>query len=225
MIVTEFASASEIKIEKKEVLRYLGYGKNEETGSAGAVIDKCIRKIGSALACKACFDRFPVSAKTGEPLDIGFTDTNSKSLKKNLKGCFEIILFCATIGFEADRIIQKYSLVSPAYAVVSQAVGAAAIEKWCDELCGRFKKREALKKNFLRPRFSPGYGDFPLETQKRIFACLDCSRKIGVTLTDSLLMLPSKSVSAIIGVSKENTNCIQSGCEECENTECEFRRS
>ena len=52
---------------------------------------------------------------------------------------------------------------------------------------------------FFKPRFSPGYGDLSLEVQKEIFSLLDCPRKIGVSLGDSLLMTPSKSVTAIIG--------------------------
>jgi cobalamin-dependent methionine synthase I len=52
----------------------------------------------------------------------------------------------------------------------------------------------------LRPRFSPGYGDLPLELQTNLFKVLDCQHFIGLTLNDSMLMSPSKSVTAIVGL-------------------------
>ncbi|MGN1059696.1 MAG: vitamin B12 dependent-methionine synthase activation domain-containing protein, partial [Clostridia bacterium] len=113
----------------------------------------------------------------------------------------------------------------PVHALAAQAVGTAAIESWCDLLCRRFAEREAERGRSLRPRFSPGYGDFPLEMQKDIFRFLDCSRKIGVSLTESLLMVPGKSVSALVGISLAAAPCTAAGCSLCEQTECEFRRT
>ena len=76
-----------------------------------------------------------------------------------------------------------------------------------------------------RARFSPGYGDLKLSSQKDIFRVLDCSRKIGLSLNDSLLMSPSKSVTAIIGVSNIEKNCNIKGCSSCEKRDCSFRRN
>ena len=225
MIELEYARYDEINISRKEVLRYLGYGKNNADDGTLAMIEKCICEIRPKLSCRACYDRFPVSADKNSILNLGFTSSSSESLAKNLKGCSEIILFTATTGFDVDRIIQRYSVTSPAYAVTAQAVGTAAIENWCNILCDRFSKREIVNGRYLRPRFSPGYGDFPIETQRAIINVLDCNRKIGVSLTESMLMTPSKSVSAVIGVSRSNLHCPLYGCETCNNSECEFRRS
>ena len=224
MIQIEYCTSDKINIEPKEVLRYLGYGNNEADYAVTSAIEKCITEIQPKLFCKACYDRFDVLINADGSLNMGFIDSDSKNLSKNLRDCEKIILFTATIGIETDRIIGKYSAVSPLNAVVAQATGTAAIEAWCDVLCRHFEEMEADAGNYLRPRFSPGYGDFPLTVQKRIFEVLDCSRKIGVTLTDSLLMMPSKSVSAIIGISKNNLNCTVHGCEMCNKTECEYRR-
>ena len=225
MIRIEKALNSEIEINKAEVLRYLGYKKNDIQNAPHSVINECIGKVTASAAYKACYDKFPISMPGSSMLDLGFMSVSSKSLAKNLSCCNEIILFTATIGIETDRLIQKYTALSPVYAVVLQAVGAAAIEGWCNELNSRFAEREQKNKRYLRPRFSPGYGDLPLNMQKDIFRVLDCSRKIGVTLTDSLMMLPTKSVSALIGISSENTECKQEGCEACENYNCAYRRN
>lgn len=223
MIQLEYAEKSEINTDRAEVLRYLGYRRNSGA-DIPSIVDECISEIYSALQCRACYDRFKISVTSDGILNLGFAETDSSALKKNLRGCDEIIVFTATIGFEVDRIIQKYSLLSPAHAVAAQAAGAAAIEKWCDILCDRFKQRFIPKNLYLRPRFSPGYGDLPLGLQYDIIRILDCTRKIGVSLTDSLMMLPGKSVSAIIGISSTDLGC-RSGCEICNNIKCEFRRT
>ena len=44
---------------------------------------------------------------------------------------------------------------------------------------------------------------------------LDCAKKIGLTMTDSYMMSPTKSVTAIIGISTEKERCPISGCEAC----------
>jgi hypothetical protein len=82
-----------------------------------------------------------------------------------------------------------------------QALGSERVEALCDEFC-RLMAIESKRE--LRPRFSPGYGDLPLELQRDIFRLLEPSRRIGVVLNDSLLMSPSKSVTAIIGIEKDN---------------------
>lgn len=196
MLITE----PNIKLDfnKNEIYRYLGYSK-AETVPCDDLIDECIGML--SLDCKACYEVYPVTHKDNGELDLGFCTTHSKDLAKNLKDCKNIILFVATIGIEADRLIAKYSSLSPSKSVVLQAVGAAAIESWCDMLCEHFSNLDIAKNRYLRPRFSPGYGDLDLELQNRIFDALNCRKLIGVTLSQTLMMLPSKSVSAIIGIS------------------------
>ena len=147
----------------------------------------------------SCKKRLPFefsAKKTENGLDLGFARTNSRDLAKNLDGCEHAVVFCATVGHGIDRLIRKYSVVSPAKAVVLQGLGAERIEALCDLFCAELEANGST----TRPRFSPGYGDLSLELQRDIFRLLDCQRQIGVTLGDSLLMSPSKSVTAIIGV-------------------------
>lgn len=76
----------------------------------------------------------------------------------------------------------------------------------------------------MRPRFSPGYGDFPLECQQGIAAALELSKRIGVMLTDRLMMTPSKSVTAVMGLSQRPQICRVQGCEACGKKDCGYRR-
>lgn len=224
MVIIETAKIGEIELSIAEVVRYLGYGKNNPDNQVLKKIEDCICEMKEKLSLRACYERLSLCSNDCGKLSFGNIKTDSQSLRKNLSGCDEIVVFAATIGVGADRIIQRNSVTSPSSAVVAQAVGTAFVEKWCDVLCDRIERREKEEGRFLRPRFSPGYGDFPLEMQKDIFGMLDCPKAIGVSLTDSLLMVPSKSVSAIVGVSKTDTACHKQGCEVCEKTDCGFRR-
>jgi len=215
----ETLSDREIKIDKNEVLRYLGYGKNQADETVLEKIDAITKQMTECLSLRACYEKYPLILMD-DMLCFGSIKTASTDLKKNLAGCSEVIVFCATIGIDADRIISKCGVTSPADMVIAQSVGTTFIEAWCDILCDRFSTMEG---KVLRPRFSPGYGDFPLLAQKDLLNMVDASRKIGVTLTESLLMMPSKSVSAIVGVGGETTHA-KGGCKNCDNKNCPYRR-
>ena len=158
-------------------------------------------------------------------MDFGFGEYHSAGLSKNLFGCKEAVVFAATVGIGLDRLIAKYSAVSPAKALMLQAIGAERIESLCDAFCGDLGTDLGGLDKMLKRRFSPGYGDLPLDMQRDIFRVLDCSRKIGLTLNESMLMSPSKSVTAIVGISSKA--CAEEGkkaCDVCDKADCNFRR-
>ena len=106
------------------------------------------------------------------------------------------MLFAATVGLEIDRAIVKYGKLRPSLAVCIQAVAAERIEALCNAFCDSLVDMGYE----LKPRFSPGYGDLSLSVQQQIFSALNCPKSIGLTLNESLLMSPTKSVTAIVGV-------------------------
>ena len=150
--------------------------------------------------------------------------TQSKSLERNLKDCERVLLFAATLGSRVDVLLHRYNMIQMSKAVVMQAASVAMLETFCDEQNQKLKEEYEEKGWYLRPRFSPGYGDFPLECQRQIAPALELNKRIGVTLTDSLLMAPSKSVTAVIGVSRLPRNCTVQGCEACAKRDCAYRR-
>ena len=186
----------EIPFDEKEILRYAMLPsfapKPEELP-----LEECLKAAKGAAQCRAVWRRYPLS-RDGETLNLGFTKTESKDLKQHLEGCGEILLFACTAGAEMDRRIARAKLLSPAKGLLMHAIGAQQVEGGCDRLCA------SLADQFpdwqLTDRFSPGYGDLTLEMQRDVMTALDCGRTVGITLTDSLLMTPSKSVTAIIGM-------------------------
>lgn len=213
-----------------EIRRYSGMPKTAENADVDGLIRDCIDEVSGRLIYKVCFREFAISFD-GNVTNLGFIKTESRGLKKNLDGCCGIILFAATVGIGLDRLIAKYGVTSPGRAVIFQAIGAERAEALCDTFCDDMAREKARSGLVLHNRFSAGYGDFPLAAQREIFAALDCPRKIGLTLNESMLMSPSKSVTAIIGISPDNSkrdtdkNIKINKCAYCQKTDCEFRQS
>ena len=159
-------------------------------------------------------------------IDLGFAEVHSKALAYNLRGCRSIILFAATIGIEIDRLIAKYSRISAVKALFFQAIGAERIESLCDAFCKEMRAEAEMKGLFLRPRFSPGYGDLPIAEQPKFFALLDMTRRIGVSLTPTTIMVPRKSVTAIMGIARTPQPHRPPDCEHCLMFRtCPFRKA
>ena len=204
-------------VNEREALRYAGV--KENTPEMNALLQECIKLCQNVLTPRVCYRFYPVS-RSGGRLDLGFAHTDSAALRRNLAGCGEIVLYAATIGLEMDRLIARYAHLSPSRSVMLQAIGAERIESLCDA----FENELIRQGHELGQRFSPGYGDLPLDLQRDIFAALDCPRHIGVSLNESLLMSPAKSVSAIIGLNGESTRRCVHNCALCTLPNCLYRR-
>lgn len=203
----------------KEAIRYLGYGKTAIDKKTLTMIRESFEELEKIIELKSIYRVFEFSEKD-DNLQI-----QSKSLQKNLKGCTHIVLFGATMGIVVDRQIRTYELTDMAKAVVMQACAATILEEYCDEMQDKIAQQLAEDKLYIRPRFSPGYGDFSIMHQREILDMLDAPKRIGLTMTDAYMLVPTKSVTAIIGVSNTKEPCHQKGCEECTKADCLYRRS
>ncbi len=176
-----------------EVLRYAGCAGAEEYLP---LVHECAAELAPLLRPAVCAAVTDVKID-GDTVDLSFTKVRSAALAKNLAGCTGAVIFAATAGLAPDRASELYGRRMPARALFCDAVGSERVEALCDSFVSFFERERGVA---LRPRFSPGYGDVPLEVQKDFFALLDCPRKIGLTLNASLMMTPTKSVTAIAGI-------------------------
>ena len=190
----------EIPFDEKEILRYALMPFTAPAPDE-LPLEECLKAARSAVRCRAVWQRYPLEWG-GDELDLGFAKTASRHLRRHLEGCAEILLFACTAGSEIDRRINREKLVSPVRGLLMSAIGSQQVEGACDRLCDLLAAEYPEKQ--LVTRYSPGYGDLPLEIQKDVFRALDCERSIGVTLTESLLMQPSKSVTAVIGMKERD---------------------
>ena len=178
--------------DRREAMRYAGVLDNNE--GAFALFEECTAEL--EMHFGVCYTELPLEINEDTCI-FGNFSVCSASLAKRLAKCKKALVFCATVGSHADRLISKYSRISPSRAVMISALATERVECLCDEFCKSYAEENLLS---LSPRFSPGYGDLPLSFQKELFSLLSPCCRIGVSLGDSLLMSPSKSVTAIVGI-------------------------
>lgn len=199
-------------------MRYLRARPDDK--EAQLLVDTVYLKLRNEVQARHVLQKYRVAVDaTGVTLEGG-TRFNSRDLAAYLKGCEEALLLGATLGSRVDAAIRRLALGSVAEGAAAQAVAAALIESYCDEVQARFDTGGLAQ----RPRFSPGYGDWDLAEQRLLFPVLNCAKLIGLTLTEGCMMAPSKSVTAVIGLS-EDVQCVWNKCMTCGNINCPYRAS
>ncbi len=213
-----------VEIDRKEIYRYLGYRGREAEAATRALVETCVTELTDVAEPKVVKKEYLVTVSEDGTINFGCFSVKSKNLAKNLGGCGQVLLIAVTLGLGVDRLLAKYGKLQVSKAVVMQAAAAAMIEAFCNERCLGWRREYAEKGLYMRPRFSPGYGDFPLECQGIFLRELDAGKWLGITLTDGGLMVPTKSVTAVIGLSEAEQSCKVEGCELCGKINCLYRR-
>ena len=213
-----FPDKSSFSPDFKETARYLGYRRTTPPqAEVSALMEKAAGEMQAVMKTQAVFEIFdlsviePVEDTPDAGLQGGFDKLNhqelrfadvtlhSRDLARNLTGCKRVALLAATIGPQVDALIRRHSSLDPVYASILQATGAMFIEELVDLVNEEIKKIAATEGLKTKPRYSPGFGDVPLQVQKDFFRLLPCTR-IGLTLMDTLIMAPEKSVTAFVGI-------------------------
>ncbi len=221
-------------LPREEVLRYLGWRGTQIPAPLEDLIERCMAEACRLARPRYVYRRFPISREAGKIRLLGTPYTlDGADIRTHLAGCDELYLLCATLGLIIDTEIRRRTITAPEEALILDACATAAIEKTADaaeaEIAGICRREN----QGITWRFSPGYGDLPLSAQKWILSLMDAPRKLGLTLTESLLMTPGKSISAVIGVSLlpaapasgEESGNKKNPCERCPNREtCAYRK-
>ncbi len=217
-------TVKEPKINYKEIYRYCSGTDSKEIEE---IVNECLNELNGKLTFNVCYDILNLDDDFFKSLK------NSETLKIALKNCNKALIFAATVGTYIDRLIIKYSKISPVKALILQAIGAERIEGLCNDFCENINSElNALYGEKLKTRVSPGYGDIPINKQTDFIAFLDCERKLGLTVSDKFIMSPTKSVTAIAGIEKINqalkikaskSEKQHNKCENCSKTDCAFR--
>ena len=188
-----------------------------------ALIDRAEAEVIAAARPKHVY-RYVEMIVDETSVHIGGTHIESRNLASHVEGCKECFLFACTLGMGVDSLVKRYSFTDVYMLPVIQAVSAAYTEYCADEAQKELEEYAVKRGLYLRPRYSPGYGDFALSWQRFLFDALEIPKKIGVTLTDSFLMVPFKSVTAVIGLSDDPSLCHIQKCMLCTAKNCPFRK-
>lgn len=203
------------RLNRREALRYLGGAKVRRNEVMERMMDEAEQELFRAARPKYLYKIMDLP--NGELTPGG-------DIKRHLDGCSRAVLLCATLGAEVDRLIRVAQIRDMAKAVVLDSMASVAIEQVCqqaDEIIAA-----QLPGCYLTFRYSPGYGDYPVELQKTFLTLLDAPRKIGLSVSDSCLLIPAKSVTAIAGVSDLPIPQKKRGCAVCNLREtCQYRRN
>ena len=203
-----------------EVLRYLGHRRQAIDDRLESQIASCIDAVVKSSRPRLTYRIMDVRNGLPDGLDLGGND-----IKTLLYPCKQAIIMAATLGPEAEDLLRRTEVLDMADAVIMDSAQSTAIENVCDNF--EFDMRCSYKAQglWLTDRFSPGYGDMPLEDQKQIIAVLAAGKRIGLTLTPGNIMVPRKSVTCIIGISPERQSLVRRGCGTCTlNGSCAYRK-
>ena len=207
---------------RRETLRYLGCGSEVPDEKTLEMADRAIELLSERCRPRSTSRIVEISAGTEGIRLEGGAVIYSESIARVMSGCSRMLVFGATLGTEADILIKRETAANIAMGAVMQAAAAAYIEEYCDMIQAELDERFKAEGTPLGDRFSPGYGDFALEYQRELFRILDCPHQIGLTLTDNYIMIPSKSVTAVIPIGGSCGK--QLGCSCCEKTDCQYRK-
>ena len=183
-------------MDKKEVLRYMRTNSKTQDEKLLSLADEAIEKVEKTAVPKTLCRVFDCEVK-GDTVELGGYVFKSARLAENLRNCKKAALFGATLGIQCDQMINLALKDNLSLVIALQAAAAAKIEEVCDSLEEELKKQYGAE---LRQRYSPGYYDLDISEQKKVFALLELTKRIGITLTETCEMLPTKSVTAFIGI-------------------------
>jgi cobalamin-dependent methionine synthase I len=210
-------------MDTKEVLRYLGYRDEEADEQIVSQIKLVSEEAAAEANAKNVFGVWDCKAES-DAVTLGEININSRNLAHHLRGCEKTVLLAATLGTGADNLLRRYEARDMEKALVAQAVCTSLIEEYCDTVVCEASQSAMLEGLYPTSRFSPGYGDFDIIWQKDILKLLDCEKRIALTLTDGYMLIPSKSVTAVVGFSREKKGNDGNKCARCTNARCAFRR-
>ena len=184
-----------ICIDKCEAYRYMSLKRDYENPEFEKAYGECLCEIEKNIFYKSAYRKSSLAFGEGDRIIFDFCSFESKDLKKNLEGCKSVIVFAATAGVKVDRMLLKYGALSDLKLMTADCIASSGIECFCDKLNYVISEGRETK-----PRFSLGYGDTELKYQRALLSYLDAEKLLGITLNESMMMTPKKSVTAFIGV-------------------------
>lgn len=215
-----------VKIDKLEVLRYLGYSNQVIDKDLHELIDKLIESVQDRVCAKTCLSLYDLDKQ-----DRGILLRNTSlvltgnDIKKCLEKCDKVYLLAVTLGFEMEKLINESKVFGVLNSVILDSIATAYVEQVCDKIEDEIYNECRNLNKGISFRYSPGYGDLPLNIQSDFIKVLDATRRIGLSVSSSDILIPRKSVTAIIGIKNNCTDRDKHECINCCNYDtCRFRK-
>lgn len=221
----------QVKLDRKEILRYLGFRENQTilTEEISQLVDGCMEEARELLYPAAVYKTFSIGDLQSDKVLIPEAEIAivSKDIVCLLKNCHLVTFMAVTVGKEVDRIIERLFLKGEyAKASIFDAIGSDSVEQAANDLNKMLGEEAGHKGYTLTERFSPGYGDLDLSYQPAWLKILEANR-ISLTVSRSNMLIPRKSITALMGWTKGPNRLLQDDiehkCEVCNLEECKYR--
>ena len=211
-------------IDERETARYLGYGVHTPDDATLASIRQCSEQLRAVIRPRVVYTAFPLrfTAEGVELMGSGLT-LPGEDIALHLSHCHTAVLMAATLSAQGDALIRRAQAADVGQGLVMDCCATTAVEQLCDDW------EAAVKLQYpgasFAARFSPGYGDLPITLQQRLLTLLDAPRRIGLCATDSHILTPRKSVTALLSVGDAPAADSRTGCDHCRlQGQCAFRQ-
>lgn len=211
---------------KDEVLRYLGYKNQRIDTQLDNLIEESMIETRKIIKPRRIYRSFDILRMNGL---INLSGCNlvldGEDIKEHLKKAERCVLMAVTLGNEIDTKIRYYERIDMTKALILDACATTAIEEICDNICKEIEDELIVRNNTLTSRYSPGYGDLSIDIQKSFLSVLGAERSIGLTVSEHNILMPRKSVTAIVGIVDNEYKENKFKCLNCKNYfNCAFKR-
>ncbi len=213
------------KLCREEALRYMGYRGNAPDSAMTALLDQAEEQLLRVIEPKYVYRIFDVENIGAQGVSLKDCELflEGKDIAVHLEGCRRAALMACTISGGADRLIRINQIRNMTLAYVMDSLASAAVEQVCNAAQQEIASQTG---GYCTWRFSCGYGDLPIESQKKFLTVLNAQKRIGVSVSDSFMMTPTKSVTAVFGISDSPLDKKRSDCESCNMKDsCKFRKT
>lgn len=210
-------------INRVEALRYMGH-RGDVPESLEKTLAECEHSLLMTIRPEFIFRVFDIVPCTeGIKVEGSSLILKGEDIRRHLDGCGRAVLMCATLGADADRLIRTSEVNDISSAFITDALASAAIEDVCRIADSHIS--EQLPECYFTWRFSPGYGDFPIDIQKDFLETLNAPKRIGLCAAENNILIPRKSVTAVSGVSDTPLPKMKRGCVCCNMRDrCAYRK-
>jgi len=211
--------------DRKRTLAALGYSEAVADEELWPSIEKALTDVSRAAIPRWVWKVYNLDRKNGIKFEGTNVDLKGEDIKKHLTSCLSCIILAVTLGQEVERLIKSTMVTGVLQGFLTDVVAGVLVGQYADEAERILREEYQTKELYLTGRYSPGYGDLDLSIQDDLLALIDSSLAIGLTVVDSHIMLPRKSISALIGVSDHPVTGHLAGCENCSiRNSCDIRK-
>ena len=218
------------ELSRSEILRYLGYRGQQPDEEIARLLEQAVQECVQKLSPAYVWEVFPVQTlpeQEGFWLEGTQVHLTGRSIGRHLQGAKKAVLLAATLGVQAERLLAGLQRMNMTQALITEAVCTEAIEKTCDAAEQEIRELAQKEGFYTKFRFSPGYGDLPLEVQPELLKALSAMKTIGLGCNESFLLIPRKSVTAVVGFFEEPpAGTLRQKCQACTlAANCEYRKA